>query len=77
LGLDPFYIANEGKLGASIDAGDAVSILAVIRDDPYGKDAAIIGEVVSDNAGKVFMETIIGGTRVIDMLTGEPLPRIC
>jgi hydrogenase expression/formation protein HypE len=77
LGLDPLYIANEGKLIACIAAEDAARVLAAVRDDPYGKNAAVIGEVVSDNAGKVFMETGIGGMRIIDMLTGEPLPRIC
>ncbi len=77
LGLDPLYIANEGKLIACISPEDVEGVLAAVRDNPYGKDAAVIGEVLADNPGKVFMETAIGGTRIIDMLTGEPLPRIC
>jgi len=77
LGLDPLYIANEGKLIACVAPEDVEGVLAAVRDNPYGKDAAVIGEVLADNPGKVFMETVIGGTRIIDMLTGEPLPRIC
>ena len=77
LGLDPLYIANEGKLIACVAPDDVEGVLAAVQDNPYGKNAAVIGEVLADNPGKVFMETIIGGTRIIDMLTGEPLPRIC
>lgn len=77
LGLDPLYLANEGKLIACVAPEDVDGVLAAVRDNPYGKDAAVIGEVLGDNPGKVFMETVIGGTRIIDMLTGEPLPRIC
>ncbi len=77
LGLDPLYIANEGKLIA-VAAPDAASdILKSIRNDPLGCDAAIIGEVVSDFSGQVIMETGIGGKRIVDMLQGEQLPRIC
>jgi hydrogenase expression/formation protein HypE len=77
LGIDPLYIANEGKLIACVAPEDAETVLAAVRNNPYGKDAAVIGEVLADNPGKVFMETLIGGARIIDMLTGEPLPRIC
>jgi hydrogenase expression/formation protein HypE len=77
LGLDPLYIANEGKLIACVAPEDVEGVLAAVQDTPYGRDAAVIGEVLADNPGKVFMETVIGGTRIIDMLTGEPLPRIC
>lgn len=77
LGLDPLYIANEGKLLACVAPEDADKVLAAVRANKYGKDAAIIGEVIVGNPGKVFMETVIGGTRIVDMLSGEPLPRIC
>jgi len=77
LGFDPLYVANEGKLIAFVDADHAKKVLSVIREDDHGKDACIIGEVVSDHIGKVVMKTRIGGTRIIDMLTGQQLPRIC
>jgi hydrogenase expression/formation protein HypE len=77
LGFDPLYVANEGKLIAIVDAGCAAEVLGAIKEDDYGKDAAIIGEVVSDHCGKVVMRTRIGGSRIIDMLTGSQLPRIC
>lgn len=77
LGFDPLYIANEGKLLASVGQDHAEKILEVIQANEYGKEAAIIGEVVADSPGKVFMKTRIGGTRIVDMLTGEQLPRIC
>ena len=77
LGLDPLYLANEGKLLAFVAEKDVEMALAIIRNDPFGKDAAVIGEAVSDHPGKVVMETPIGGTRIVDMLTGDQLPRIC
>jgi hydrogenase expression/formation protein HypE len=77
LGFDPLYVANEGKLIAFVDAHHAEAVLAAIMGDDFGKDAAIIGEVVSDHRHKVVMKTRIGGTRIIDMLTGGQLPRIC
>lgn len=77
LGFDPLYLANEGKLLAIVPAKDAEKILAIIRQDEFGADAAIIGEVVADDPGRVFLETAIGGSRIVDMLTGEQLPRIC
>lgn len=77
LGFDPLYIANEGKLLAFVKPDHAQDVLAAIKEDEFGKDACIIGEVVSDNPGKVFMQTRIGGIRIVDMLTGEQLPRIC
>ncbi len=77
LGFDPLYIANEGKLLAFVLPEDAGKVLSAIREDEFGKDACIIGEVVSGHPGKVFLETGIGGTRMVDMLTGEQLPRIC
>jgi hydrogenase expression/formation protein HypE len=77
LGFDPLYVANEGKLIAFVDADHAEKVISVIQEDDHGKDACIIGEVVSDHIGKVVMKTRIGGTRIIDMLTGQQLPRIC
>jgi len=77
LGFDPLYIANEGKLLAFIEADSADEVLKTMRKDEFGKDACIIGEVISDNPGNVFMQTRIGGIRIVDMLTGEQLPRIC
>ena len=77
LGFDPMYVANEGKLLAFINPADAEKVLDAVRKDPKGKDACIIGEVVDDHPGQVFMKTRIGGTRIVDMLTGEQLPRIC
>ncbi len=77
MGFDPLYIANEGKLLAFVSAAKAGEVLDIIKRDPHGRDARIIGEVVTDNPGMVTMTTRIGGTRIIDMLTGEQLPRIC
>ncbi len=77
LGLDPLYIANEGKLVCICAPGDAARLLEVMRADPLGRDAAIIGEVVDDPNGFVRMQTGFGGGRVVDWLTGEQLPRIC
>jgi hydrogenase expression/formation protein HypE len=77
LGFDPLYIANEGKLIAFVSPDHADDILDVLRADALGKDACIIGEVVEAPAGRVILQTRIGGTRIVDMLTGEQLPRIC
>ena len=77
LGLDPLYIANEGKLVAICDGDDAEKLLTVMRQHPLGKEAAIIGEVVDDAHTMVSMQTTLGGNRVVDWLAGEPLPRIC
>lgn len=77
LGFDPLYLANEGKLLAFVDPKDTEPVLEAMRRDPGGKDARTIGEVTADHPGKVVMETRIGGTRFVDMLTGEQLPRIC
>jgi hydrogenase expression/formation protein HypE len=77
LGLDPLYIANEGKLLAFVSPGDSEKLLTAMRAHPLGKDSVIIGEVVDRHAGIVAMRSKIGGTRVVDMLTGEQLPRIC
>jgi len=77
LGLDPLYLANEGKLVAIVKREAASIILQAMKRNPLGKGAEIIGEVVEDPKGMVFLKTKIGGTRVVDMLIGEPLPRIC
>ncbi len=77
LGLDPLYVANEGKLIAFVPPGTAEEVLEAMRRDPLGKDAVVIGEVVADHPGTVVMKSRIGGTRVVDMLSGEQLPRIC
>lgn len=77
LGLDPLYLANEGKLIAFVAPEDTDAVLAAMRQDPYGREAALIGEVIAGHPGKVFMETRIGGTRIVGMLAGEQLPRIC
>jgi hydrogenase expression/formation protein HypE len=77
LGLDPLYVANEGKLIAICPSEDADRLLAAMRGHPLGAEAAIIGEVVADAHGFVQMETSFGGRRVVDWLTGEQLPRIC
>ena len=77
LGLDPLYIANEGKLVAVIDPGDADTVLAAMRKNKYGLQAAIIGEVTAENKGRVVMKTSIGSSRIVDMPAGETLPRIC
>lgn len=77
LGLDPLYVANEGKLLAIVPSAEAEIVLAAMRAHPLGRDAAIIGEVTSDHPGFVLMRTRVGGTRVVDMLSGEQLPRIC
>jgi len=77
LGLDPLYIANEGKLVAILPQSQAEAVLAAMKKNPYGQEAAVIGEVKAENAGRVFMKTAIGGRRLIDMLAGEQLPRIC
>ena len=77
LGIDPLYIANEGKLVALIAKGDAERALDLMRKRPEGTEAAIIGEVLAEPDGMVFIRTGFGGTRVVDMLIGDPLPRIC
>mgnify|MGYP006422762917 FL=1 len=77
LGLDPLYVANEGKLICIAAAEHADKLLATMQQHPNGKDAAIIGEVIEDKMGFVQLETSFGGNRVIDWLVGEQLPRIC
>ncbi len=77
LGLDPLYVANEGKLVAIVAADDADRVLAAMRAHPLGAGAALIGEVVQDRNRFVQMKTRFGGRRIVDWLTGDQLPRIC
>lgn len=77
LGLDPLYVANEGKMVAIVDPADADKVLAKMKHHGYGRDAAIIGEVTSQHPGKVVLKTKLGPSRIVDMLSGELLPRIC
>jgi len=77
LGLDPIYVANEGKMVAVVDPADANKILARMKKNNYGRDAAIIGEVTKEHPGRVVMKTKLGPSRIVDMLSGELLPRIC
>ncbi|SMC37614.1 hydrogenase expression/formation protein HypE [Desulfocicer vacuolatum DSM 3385] len=77
LGFDPLYIANEGKLLAVVAPEDTDAALRAIQNSPFGRDAAVIGEVTAEDPGKVFLETVIGGARIVDMLAGDQLPRIC
>jgi hydrogenase expression/formation protein HypE len=77
LGFDPLYVANEGKLLAIVPQTDSERVLAAMRQHPLGAEAAIIGSVVRDHPGVVVMKSHIGGHRVVDMLSGEQLPRIC
>jgi hydrogenase expression/formation protein HypE len=77
LGLDPLYVANEGKLAAIVAPEAADAVLAAMRAHPLGQEASRIGTVVQDPQARVILETSIGGTRIVDMLSGDPLPRIC
>lgn len=77
LGIDPLYVANEGKMVFVVPPEEADTVLETLKRHPLGKDAAIIGQVEKEPEGIVLLETGIGGARVLDMLTGDPLPRIC
>ena len=77
LGMDPLYLANEGKCLALVQADYADDVLQVMRSLPQGAEAAIIGRVKEGPAGRVMLETVAGGSRIVAPLTGEPLPRIC
>jgi len=77
LGLDPLYVANEGKLLALVAPERAGEALEIMRRHPLGKDAAVIGEVTEASTGRVVMQTLVGGVRGVEMLAGEQLPRIC
>jgi hydrogenase expression/formation protein HypE len=77
LGFDPLYIANEGKLIVIVPQNETDAALQTLRAHPYGKDAALIGEVTSEHPKRVLLKTYIGGTRMLDVMAGEMLPRIC
>jgi hydrogenase expression/formation protein HypE len=77
LGLDPLYLANEGKLAAIVPRAAAEAVLAAMRAHPAGRQSAIVGEVTAAPAGSVILSTAFGGDRIVDMLAGEQLPRIC
>jgi hydrogenase expression/formation protein HypE len=77
LGLDPLYVANEGKCLAVAPEKEADTVLRAMKRDKYGKGSRIIGEITKDNPGRVLLKTSVGGTRIISMPTGELLPRIC
>lgn len=77
LGLDPLYVANEGKLIAIVEDSAAEPVLAAMQSHPYGREARMIGSVSSKHPGLVTMETVLGTTRIVDMLSGDQLPRIC
>lgn len=77
LGLDPLYLANEGKLIAFCPPGEAAALLEVMKNHPLGREARMIGRVTDNNPGRVILHTLIGGHRILDMLTGTQFPRIC
>ena len=77
LGFDPLYVANEGKLVAVVAAAGAGDLLDIMRRSKYARQSAMIGEVVADHPGRVVMKTAMGASRIVDMLVGEQLPRIC
>jgi hydrogenase expression/formation protein HypE len=77
LGLDPLYVANEGKLIAVVPPEDAGRVLGAMRAHPLGREAALVGSVVADHPGLVILRSRVGGERVVTLLAGEQLPRIC
>lgn len=77
LGFDPMYVANEGKVVMVVAEEDADKVLAAIKENPFGKRASIIGTVTNEHHGIAWLQTIVGGKRIIDMLSGQQLPRIC
>jgi hydrogenase expression/formation protein HypE len=77
LGLDPLYVANEGVLVAVVAPEVAVTALAALRGHPLGKEAALVGDVTREHTGLVRLQTALGGTRIVDLLPGDQLPRIC
>jgi hydrogenase expression/formation protein HypE len=77
LGIDPMYVASEGRMVAIVDGEQADRALAALRADPLGEQAAVIGHITADSPGIVLLKTAFGGTRIVDLLVGDPLPRIC
>ena len=77
LGYDPLYLANEGKLVVVAAPNASEKALEIMKGSKYGQEACLIGEITGDNTGKVILKTAMGGTRLVDKLSGEMLPRIC
>ena len=77
LGIDPVYVACEGKFAAIVPAEEADAALAGLRAHPLGRDACVVGEIRDEPAGVVALRNAFGGARIVDMLVGDPLPRIC
>ena len=77
LGFDPLYVANEGKIVAIVDEKDAANVLKTMKNNPLGKNSKIIGEVIEDKSANLYLKTSLGGTKILPMLQGEILPRIC
>jgi hydrogenase expression/formation protein HypE len=77
LGLDPYQVANEGKAVIGVSADKASDVLKIIKSSESGKDARIIGEVTKERPGKVILETIVGGKRIMEPPIGDPVPRVC
>jgi hydrogenase expression/formation protein HypE len=77
LGFDPLYLANEGKILIVAGAGEEDKVLKILRSDPLGKESEIIGEIIPDKRNSVILKTTIGGKRIVDLLSGHQLPRIC
>jgi hydrogenase expression/formation protein HypE len=77
LGIDPLYVACEGRFVAVVDGREADVALAALRGHPLGEGARVVGRVVADPPGLVLLKTAFGGTRIVDLLVGDPLPRIC
>jgi hydrogenase expression/formation protein HypE len=77
LGIDPMYVACEGRLVAVVDGAQADQAVAALRAHPFGEQAAVIGQACEDSPGIVRLRTAFGGTRIVDLLVGDPLPRIC
>lgn len=77
LGFDPLYVANEGKILTVVDAHDAEKTVSLMREHPLGREATVVGEIEDSHKGKAWMNTVVGGKRIIEMLSGQQLPRIC
>ena len=77
LGFDPLYLANEGKVLIVAGDGEEIKVLDILRSDPLGKQSEIIGEIIPDKRNLVILNTSVGGKRILDMPSGQQLPRIC
>jgi hydrogenase expression/formation protein HypE len=77
LGIDPLYVANEGKFVAIVAAEEVDAALAALRSHPLGAEAAEIGQIIAEPVESVVVRNVFGGSRMVDMLVGDPLPRIC